>query len=219
MFMKKIYRLLEPEAMATLEKLLIFSSLKCIFSFFRLFFAHLFLLYARTGTVFPHQCMFWHEFTVIHFSCLIFQKYVSTQIAAMTTLHIHLNGNYLSKHTVFPVDALALQETTVWTEYTPRPWLSVPLPHVSQSVECQLIRLFSSCAGSSFSALQRSGSIQHCVCFVGTQPWMDYRCHNEAMKTSGGRSSQILELNTSTSKSPAFNFLRKKNYYYWCNNV
>ncbi len=36
-----------------------------------------------------------------------------------------------------------------------------------------------------------------------------------AMKTSG----QILELNSSASKSPAFKFLLQKNSYYWCNNV
>ncbi len=113
-----------------------------------------------------HQCMFWHNKTLwlspVSSAC----ETVPTQIAAMTALHIYLNGNYLSKHThthththtvfpLLPVAPLALQEGTDLSEHAPRLrlWLC-PVHHVSQSVECQLIRLLGSCAGSSYSVLQ-----------------------------------------------------------------
>lgn len=91
---------------------------------------------------------------------------MSTQIAAMTTLHIPPNVNYLRTHAIFPVvsvDALALRryQSLIWAH--PKALAICPALHVRQSVECQLIRLFSSRAGSNFPALQRSGSMQHCL--------------------------------------------------------
>lgn len=116
---------------------------------------------------------------------------MSTQIAAMTTLHIHLNGNYLSEHHNIPCrlcrcppSIAKIPQLDLSPPQGPR--LSVLHLLVRQSVECQLIRLFSSPVGSSFQALQRSGSLQHCV----SNPLMEHRCHNMAMKKNSGAPAQ-----------------------------
>ncbi len=98
---------------------------------------------------------------------------VLTQIAVMTALLIHLNGNYPSKHThtLYPSGpcrcaGITRDDRLVWCSG------SVPsIVSVSQPVECQLIRLLSSRVGSSFSALRRSGSTQHCICFTPNFGW------------------------------------------------
>lgn len=146
---------------------------------------------------------------------------MSSQIAAMTTMHNHLNGNYLSKVTHYSLLSLSKAwhgETIVWCCQVvdlSKPWSPVYESHppVSPSVECQLICLFSSSAGSSFSALWRSGSKQRYVCLPGTKPWTEYACHNNTMKASGRISTQILQLSKSTKKTRS---LKQTDFFLMC---
>lgn len=131
-----------------------------------------------------------------------------SQIAAMTSMH----------HTSIQMETISLKSRTIPCCPCRRPDMARPVwscqvvglskhrgpcyqshPPVSQSVECQLIRLFSSLAGSSFSVPWRSGLKQHCVCLAGTKAWIEYTCHNKTMKANR-RNSQIKNNNTRSIK-------------------
>lgn len=91
----------------------------------------------------------------------------------------NLLSTYLNPHTVSPVasvgvPALQRYHGLIWAH--PKAPPICPALHVRQSVECQLIRLFSSRARSSFRAHHRSGSVQHCA----SKPWLEHRCRNMA---------------------------------------
>lgn len=133
--------------------------------------------------------MFWHKedyqsnaLAVSNFTRTC--EAMATQIAVMTSLHIYLDGNYLSGFPVVLANARAAQEATMWSSQLadlnmPVRNLAICLVRLSarHSLECQLIRLFSSCTGSNFSALWRSGSTQHC--FTRTMSCIECRCCRE----------------------------------------